>query len=262
MPYGTYLHFDQYLEGFATAYYGTKNELVGTVTIDFTSMELDLSMSYNKLNSQLEGITRIPIIPIGTNSRNGSYNPYLIEWNICDTIFNKLRSRHFTEYQGKLPEWMLDFGKRCDDILDEIYSGKIVLETDTTNKGIGISQKVRTLGFATMFSNWDSGYYSGSDFEKTFHIKITGTTAGTGFDQAEFSVSDNDGYSYSTDKTKVSAGWVSIQSGFCVRWSPPTGTLTGTQNLFEYNDEWKVVCTPQNTRAISRKSISRRFGRG
>lgn len=259
MAYGTYLNFEQYLEGFATSYYGSMNDVVGTISIDFASIETDLTTSYNKLNTQLDSVERIPLVPVGTNPRTGQYNPYLIEWNCCDVIFNKLRSRHTIEYQGKLPDWMLSFATRCDNIIEDIWKGKITLDTDTTNKGIGIAQKVTTLGYATMITNWDSGFYSGSDYEKTFHFKITGTTGGNGFEQAEFSISEDNGYSYSSNKYKVGTGWINIQSGLLIRWIPPT---SGTQTLFEYNDEWKVLCTPQNTRNITRRTISRRFGRG
>ena len=258
MSYATYLDLDRYLEGFATSYYGTLSQVAGTITIDFNTMQNDIDASYNKINSMLSSIQRIPIVPIGTNPKTGSYHPYLIEWNTMDSIYVKLRSRHAIEYGGALPQWMNDFGTRSMRIFDQIANGEIILDTDTSFHGIGYPIKLAGSGIATMYSNWDSGHYTSSDFQRTFRFKIVSTTNGSQIGQAEFKVSQDDGYSYLTDTWVTATNWCDIQSGLNIRWSPGLGT---TDQLV-IGDIWKVVCTPINILSVGRDTVFKTFGRG
>ncbi len=260
MSYGTFSHFDRYLESFATLYYGSDDNPAGTVVIDFISLQCDLDFSARQLDQRLDAITRIPIIPIGTSSKTGSYNPYIVEWNICDVIYQKLKSRHALEFKGNYPEWITGFGSRCDRIVNDIIEGNIVLDTDTTNKGIGAPQKILQIGVANFFSNWDSGYYQASDKPKSFRFRIAGTTDGNDVGQAKFICSDDAGYSWGSIYYPTNTNWVDIASGLKIRWEPIV--LTGTFKQLELNDEWQIQCIPFEIASINADSKFKTFGRG
>lgn len=260
MSYASFRDFETYLEGFGTNYFGTINENTGVLSIDTSSWQDAINQSYNRINSILDSIERIPIVPVGTQPRTGSYHPYLIEWNVCDTIFMKLKSRHSPEMNNALPLWMQEFGTRAQIILDEIVSGKISFSTDTVRTGINIPQKVSVVGFGTLFDNWDFGFYNASDYPKMFHIKITGTVDGNNIGQAKFKYSEDDGVSYCETETLTGTSWIDIKDGLQIRWQP--AVISGTQVQLNLNDEWKIECTPTQVRTSGFKSTFRTFGRG
>jgi hypothetical protein len=248
MSYAAFEHLEKFFESFATLYYDTSGG-VGSVVIGTTALQADLNFSADMLDQRLDAITRIPTIPLGTSSRTGSYNPFVVEWNACDTIFRKLKSRHALEFRGQYPDWILAFGSRCDWILSSILSGNIVLDTDTTNKGIGIPAKIAQTGWATFYSNWNDGFYRGSDFPKTYRIKVTGTLNGNEIGQARYSISSDGGYSWWSSDALTGTTWCDIEDGLEVRWEP--GTLTGTRKQIEYGDEWSILCTPASVSSIA-----------
>ncbi len=260
MAYANFTDCEKFLEGFGTNYFGTYNETLGSLQINTIGWQDAINSSFNNVNTILDSFQKIPIIPVGTQPRTGSYHSALVELNVCDMIFNKLKARHIQEFGGKLPDWMMYFGSRCSQIFDDIVNDKITFSTDTVRTGIGIPVKVTTNGFATFFSNWDFGFYSASDYPKTFRFKVTGTSDGNGLGQAKFRISEDDGISYQTNDNIVGSSWICIKNGLEIRWQ--AGTTTGTQVQFELNDEWKVDCTPTQIRTSSYKSTFSRFGRG
>jgi len=160
MAYATFSDFEQFFEGFGTNYYGTFVQQAGTNAIDLTAWQSAIDSSYNRINTMLDSVDKVPVVPIGTNVKSGAYHPNLIEWNCCDVIFVKLRSRHAREFNNMLPDWMSSFGSRCMQILDSINCGNIALDTDTTSSGIGFPQRVVGINSkASFFTNWDSGFY-------------------------------------------------------------------------------------------------------
>jgi len=260
--YATYSDLDRFLEGFATHYYGNRNNPPGTVVIDTTTLDGDLDASFNRINVLLDSIGRVPIVPVGTNVKTGYYHPHLIEWNAVDTIYNKLRSRHMTEFRDGIPDWMQNFATRANEIFNDIIAGKVVLDTDTTNRGIGYPVKVGTIvGVATFHSNWDSGFYTASDYPKIFRIKISGTTEGSAIGQAYFQISEDDGYSYDATESATGTTWISIKSGLNVRWEP-AATLYGTQAQLSLGDTWQIRCVPMNVESINSMSRFKTFRRG
>ena len=257
MPYATGEHFDRMLEGFATAYYGTQSDNgTGTVQINVSQFLSDIQMSYDKINVKLDSIDRIPVTPIGTQS-NGSHHPYLIEWNVCDTIYTKIRSRHLFEYGDNMPEWIKEFGSRSQMIESMIVSGDIVFETDTTNKGIGYPIRVTGSSIAKFYSNWDSGYYEASDYPREYHFKINDVSGGTNPNQAKFIFSKDSGISYETGTYTTGTDWIDVEKGLKVRWGYSSGT-----NQLALNDEWKITCIPVNTLSTGQSSQFKRFKRG
>jgi len=260
MSYGAIIDFDRYFEGFATLYYGNNENLAGTVVIDTAKITDDLLTSFNKMNIMISSVGRIPLVPIGTNPKTGSYNPFLIEWNCSDTIFTKLKARHSIEYNGALPEWMMSFATRCNNILNDIQFNRIVLDTDRSRRGIGYPVPITKTGFATFYTNWDSGYYTRSDFPRSYRVKITGTSVGNSIGQAVYKISEDDGYSFDANEIVTGTQWNVFGYGLWWRWE--AGTLTGTQKQLELNDEYQISCIPENIRSINSQASFRRFGRG
>lgn len=261
MSYAQIVDFRRYYERFATLYYGDSENLAATAEISTTEMQSDIDASFNKLNTILDSFNRIPIVPIGTNLKTGSYHPYLIELNACDTIYTKLRARHQSEHSAGLPDWMTSFGSRCEWILSQIAQGGIALDTDTTNRGIGYPMIMVGSGVATIFSNWDSGFYDGSEYPKEYRLKIIDTTAvGSNVGQAYFTVSADGGASFETATRTTGTDWQDIEDGFKVRWYPAATLGTNTQHVV--GDEWKVDCIPVNVQHISQPSKYSTFKRG
>jgi hypothetical protein len=259
MGYAKVSELDRYFENFATLYYSS--EVGKTVTIATQSILDDIEHSANKINSMLSSVNDIPIVPIGTQ-RNGSHNPYLIEWNCCDTIYNKLKSRHAYEYNGELPGWMMQFGSRGMQIFSDILENRITFEFNNTQSGIGFPTQVTHVGRAQLITNWDSGFYDGSDYTKTFGFKIIGTT-GTEIGQSTFSISTDGGYSYPSGTQTTGTGWIDIADGLQIRWSPQSLGTTGSFRQLEINDEWTVTCVPANVTSITKgKSSFKTFSRG
>ncbi len=258
--YATFTDFEEFLEAFGTNYYGTVAG--GTLDgIDITSWQAAIDSSFNRMNTMLDTIDRIPMVPIGT-MRTGVYHPALIEWNVSDVIFNKLRARHLPEYGDKLPDWMLQFGSRGKQIFNSILAGDIALDTDTTNRGIGSPISVSTKGVAAFYSNWETGFYRPSDFARTYRIKITGTNDGNLIGQARFQLSYDDGYSYSSDTEALTGtGWNTLDSGLAFRWAPYIGTL-GTNLQLELGDTWKITCIPLNINHINSGPSFKQFAVG
>lgn len=262
MPYAVFADFNSYLEDFGTSYYGTRNYVTGSISIDTVAWNTDIQTSFNKINYMLDAVARIPMVPVGTSPKTGSYHPFLIEWNVCDVIYNKLKARHSQEYNNELPQWMKDYGSRGLQIFNDILSHKIVLDTDTSVTGIGYPQRISGGGMATLYSNWDSGFYRASDFPKRFRIRISGTNEGSRIGEAVFQVSYDGGFSYDEDDIRTGTEWVEVRDGLFVRWSPPFGTLVGTQSLLEIGDTWEILCTPANVRQTGFDSRFRTFSRG
>ncbi len=208
----------------------------------------------------MDAIGRIPIVPVGTNPKTGSYHPALIEWNCLDTIELKLKARHASEFRDKFPDWMDYYGSRRNAIFTDIVSGRIVLDTDTTTRGIGYPVPVTKLGFATLYTNWNFGFYRATDYPKIFHVRINGTADGNDIGEAEFEISEDDGYSYLATTCDTGTNWIDMENGLWIRWSP--GTLTGTRRQLEYHDEWKITCIPSNIRTVGYQSTFKTFGRG
>ena len=260
MAYASIGHLNRYFENFGTLYYGDRDNNVGTMEIATADITADLEASFNRLNTMLDSIQRIPIVPVGTNVKTGSYNPFLIEWNCCDTIYEKLKARHIVETQGRLPEWMTYFGSRCNDIFNGIVNEKIPLDTDTTNRGIGYPITITKTGYAALFSNWDSGFYSRSDFPREYRVKIVGTTDGNGIGQAIFQVSEDGSFSFLTGTYTSGTQWLDLNHGLRVRFEH--GSVTGSLSQLERLDEWKITCTPINVRNVGYSSSFKEFGRG
>lgn len=259
MSYASLRDLDRYFEKFATLYYGNVDNPAGTVVIATTDLLEDVNVSFNKLNTILDGFQRIPIVPIGTNIKTGSYHPYLVEANACDTIYTKLQARHMTEYANGLPEWMRAFGSRVDSILSMIASGNIVLDTDTTNRGIGYPIRLSGTGVATLYTNWDSGFYEGSDYPKELRIKVTdATTVGSRVGEAYYKVSYDAGVSWETDNRTTGTEWQHIESGLKIRWAPGLGT----SDQYVVGDEWKIDCIPVSIQHVSAPTTYKRFYRG
>ena len=258
MAYAQFSDFENYLEGFGTSYYGTRDNLTGSISINTTKFQSDMDNSFNRINSILMSIDRIPLVPVGTNPRSGSYHPYLVEWNVVDTIFSKLKARHLIELNGILPEWMNDFGSRCNAIISGLVSGKITLDTDTSNTGIGMAVRVAGSGIATMYTNWDSGFYNGSDYNRIFRIKVTDFSNGSRVGQSKFVVSGDNGYSYDTALFDTGTSWVNIANGLQVRFAPGLGT----SDQFVYGDTWSVEVKPQNHNIVNRGPKFKRFSVG
>jgi len=260
MSYVTLSDFERYFENFGTWYYGSRVLITGSIIIATSTWQNDIDASYNKINNILDSYTRIPIVPVGTNPSNGSYHPFLIEWNACDTIYTKLKARHSREFNNELPQWMMDFATRGKAIFDDIVSGKITLDTDTTNTGIGYPQRVTgTLSKAGFYSNWDSGWYRGSDYKKIYHFKITDIAVGTKVGQAKFQLSLDDGYSFEDTKNDTGTDWIDIEFGLKIRWTFPVSV---TETQLALNDEWKIECIPQDVRRSGFDTRFKQFARG
>ena len=260
MPYASIGHLNRYFENFATLYYGSQDNIPGTMTIGTAEIIADLTASFDRMNVMLDSIHRIPIIPIGTNVKSGSYNTFLIEWNCCDAIFEKLKARHIVEFQGRLPEWMMYFGTRCNEVFNSIVNGKIPLDTDTTNRGIGYPIAVTKTGYAAFYTNWDSGFYQRSDFSREYRVKVVGTANGNGIGQAIFQLSEDGGFNYFDGTYTTGTVWVDLGYGLAVRWEH--GTVTGSLGQVERNDEWKITCIPVNIKNVGYSSSYKTFGRG
>lgn len=256
MSYAVISDLNRYLENFGTSYYGSRNGPLGTISINGSLIQEDLDSSFAKINSMLDSLDRIPLIPLGTSIKTGLYNPFIIEWNCCDVIYTKLKSRHYAEYQGNLPSWMVEFGSRGLNIFTDIMNNKIILDIETTNKGIGYPEIVAHTGVAQFFSNWDSGYYTASDYKKTFHFKITSVSEGSSFGQAKFKTSFDDGFTYNSDEVYVGTEWINVSNGLSIRWSPVS---SGTNAQFATNDEWKVQCIPMNVVSAGYPSRFKQF---
>ena len=250
-------HFERILEGFATLYYGTQAGGTGTIEIATSVFESDINSSFNRINNVLDGFDRVQVVPIGTES-NGSYNQALVDWNVLDTIYTKLVARHWIQLQGNMPDWMSEFGSRARKIECDIKDGYITFEVDTTQKGIGYPIRVAGTGASPFYSNWDTGYYEGSDFEKTFHFRINSVTDGTTPNKAQFIVSDNGGYSWWDGTYTTGTDWASVKDGLQVRW----GYTTGTNPMLVVGDEWKINCVPVNKISQGQSSGYKTFRRG
>jgi hypothetical protein len=245
MAYCDFSDIERHFESFGTGYYGSMNGT--TLFIATTQWQSDIDASYGRMNILLDAVDRIPKVPIGTNLVTGSYHHALKEWNACDTIYTKLRARHSVEYNGNLPEWMLYFGSRSRELFTGIVDGNISLDLDTTNKGIGYPENIIKMGVAKFYSNWDTGYYSQSEYPKVYHFKVTeGSVVGI----AKFQVSYDDGFSYDSDAIDTGTSWIDIEGGLKIRWEN-AGTLLGTQQQLVVNDEYKVSCIPINTRSVN-----------
>lgn len=263
MAYAQITDLNRFLENFGTNYYGSKENVLGTLTIDTTTLQQDIDSAFDRINTMIDSIGRVPIVPIGTNVNTGSYHPYLIEWNCNETIFTRLKARHSTEYKDDLPKWMMSFKEKCDKILDDIVNGRIALDTDTTSRGIGypITYGTFTRGYAKLFSNWDIGYYTSSDFPKTYNIRITGTDEGNTIGSAEYSISKDGGFNYESGTHKTGTSWQHIEYGLQIRWG--YGSVTGTLNQLELSQEWQITCIPvDNKKVVGNSSVFKRFGRG
>lgn len=243
MSYASISDLNRYLENFATNYYGSRDGALGTIAINLSLIQSDLNSSFEKINSMLDSLNIVPVIPVGTSLKTGSYNPFLVEWNCCDTIYNKLKSRHYSEFKEDFPSWMVEFGSRGLNIFTDIMNGKITLDMQTTEKGIGYPEKVRQSGVAQFHSNWDSGYYTASDYKKTFHFKITSLANGSSFGQARFRVSSDGGFTWNAQEFITGTNWIPIANGLEIRWSP---VVSGTMAQFGSADEWRVTCIPMN----------------
>lgn len=262
MSYAAFEHFETYFEQFGTGYYGSLlHGDSGSLIIATNQWQIDIDASFNKINILLDSIGRIPIVPIGTNVKTGSYHPHLIEWNTVDTIFTKLKSRHSVEYKGALPEWMMSFYSRGESIFQKIQDEEIVLDTDTTNTGIGYPIPITKVGMATFYSNWDSGFYYQSEFPKFYRFKITNVSEGSSSGQAYFKYSNDDGFTWQSTEILTDSGWIAIEGGLEIRWAN-TGTLFGTQVQLALNDEYKVTCIPTNIKTANSKVHVRTFRRG
>jgi hypothetical protein len=250
---------NRFFEGFDVGYYGTYSNGGTVMTIATTLLQADIDASYSRMNVLLDAVDRIPVIPIGTSTKTGSYNPALVEWNALDTIFTRLRARHSSEFNGNLPQWMRDYGSRCAEIYGQIVDGHIPLDTDTTNKGIGYPVAITKVGKANFYTNWDTGFYSQSDFPKTYRFKITGSSGTIGEDK--FKISYDDGYTYDSAEILTDTGWIDIEYGLKIRWEN-YGTLSGTQTQLVLNDEYQVYCVPTNTKSVNAGAQVREFKRG
>ena len=258
MAYASLSDFETYFEGFGTKYYGTKNTITGSIVVNTTKFTADLDNSYNKLNSILSSIGRIPNVPVGTNPKTGSYHPNIVEWNTIDTIYTKLRARHLIEYAGQFPEWMNYFGSRCNEIISGITSGAIAFDTDTVNTGIGMPIRRAGSGIATMYSNWDIGFYYGSDYPKIYRIKTSDFTNGSTIGKARFVVSADDGFSYGTDKYDTGTAWISIDKGLQIRFE----NGSGTNEQLTTTDVWSIETKPQNPNKVTNAARFKRFDVG
>ena len=258
MGYANRSDFERFVEGFGTLYYGTQSaDGEGIVEIDINKFQSDIDASYNNINIKLDGVDRIPITPIGTQS-NGSFNQYLIDWNCYDTIYTKLRSRHLMQFGDNLPDWIRQFGTMSNAIEKMIREGDVVFETDTTNKGIGYPIRVTGSSIAKFYSNWDTGFYQASDYPKEYHFKIYGTLNGTNPGQAIFRYSKDGGVSYLSNDITTGTDWIAIDKGLEVRW----GVIVGTSAQLAINDEWSITCIPVNTISTGMSSNFKTFKRG
>ena len=258
MAYATFADFERYLEKFGTRYYGVFDEPTGVVVIGTTAWQADVDAAFDRVNNMLDSISRIPIIPVGTSVRTGNYNPYLVEWNTVDAIYHKLVARHVTEFGlNGLPQWIQDFGSRSIQIYDNLLNEKIILDTDTSFRGIGYPIRGSVAGNGTFFSNWDSGYYRASDFPKTYRFKISATTEGNAIGQAKYQTSEDDGYSWLPDETPTGTSWIDVADGLTIRWQP-----YGTGNQCNLGDWWKITCKPVSIRATGQPSKVKTFPRG
>jgi len=265
--------FERFYEGFATYYYGNRDNSAGTLEISTSVLDGDIASSFDRINILLDSIGRVPIVPVGTNVRTGKHHPHLIEWNVVDTIFTKLRARHMSEFRDKLPDWMLSFATRADQIFDDIVCGRVVLDTDTTTRGIGYPVKIAGRSVADFHTNWDSGFYSAVDFPKVFRFRVSGTSEGNEIGQAKFVISEDDGYSYLTGEYETGTSWIHIKNGLSIRWKPAatlgigTVVVEGTPTYYnelqiEFGDVWQVKCVPMTVSGINSRSTFKTFGRG
>lgn len=258
MAYAVFSHFETYLEQFGTRYYGVYNEIAGTTTIDTVQWQADIDAAFDKINNLLDSVPRIPFVPVGTMSRTGSYNPYLVEWNCVEAIYQRLRSRHAPEFADQLPQWIQDFGKRGQDIYNGIESERYILESDSSSQGIGYPIKVTVTGIGTFHTNWNFGLYHASDYTKEFRFRVTGTLGGNAIGQAVFQVSEDGGASFLPDVHTTGTEWQEIRDGLMVRWQPGVGT----NNQLNINDEWKTTCVPSMVRNVGSPVRWKRFERG
>jgi hypothetical protein len=259
MSYCEQSDFNRYFENFDIGYYGTQYNGSVAVSIATALFQADIDASYNRINVLLDSIDRIPIVPIGTSIKTGSYNPALVEMNVVDTISMKLRARHSVEYAGNLPTWMRYFGSRTGEIFLQIAEGHIALDIDTTNKGIGYPVVIQKSGKANFYTNWDSGFYSQSDFPKTYRIKVSGSSGTIGVDK--FKISYDDGYTWNSAEVLTDTGWIDIECGFKIRWEN-YGSLVGSQTQLALDDEYQITCIPTNTKSVNTGCQVREFRRG
>lgn len=254
--YCTYSDFERFSEGFGTQYYGTKNEVTGTVTIATTTWDIDIESAYLKINAYLDAIPHIPIVPVGTNTA-GSYNPLLVEWNAKEVIYQRLKARHLLEYGGGLPGAILDFGSRCSEILTDIADGKVKMDTDVPTQGIGYPVRQAGTSGNVFYTNWDTGHYDGAEYSKTYQVWVNDVTAGSTVGLSKFVVSCNGGYSWDVGTFTTGTAWVDIEDGIAVRWSQTLGT-----SHFVGADKWNFTCIPMNIPTKNRGAKFTRFGRG
>lgn len=260
MGYAQIVDLNRYFENFATMYYGVEvGRSVGIDVSGTSEIMTDLGHSYDKINSMLESVGRVPIVPIGT-MKNGKHHPHLVEWNCSDMIYTKLKSRHSYEFNGELPGWMTQFATRCKEIFGDIASERITFDFDNTKSGIGYPTEVIRVGRAQLVTNWDSGFYFGSDYQRNFRIKIDGTGASNSISDSTFKVSNDDGYSWTTLAEKTGTDWVGIQTGFSVRWA--YGSTSGSQVQLNIGDEWRITCTPASINKVSSNARFKTFSRG
>lgn len=239
------------LDNFVARYYGTYLDNGEDLTIG-TQYNDDLQISFEQTNEMLSGIGHIKQLPIGTQS-GGNY-PHavrMLQANLM--IYNRLKGRHFGEFNEGIPGWVNVYNNRAQDTLSDIKGQNVVFDEDYTQgeQGIGIGSWITKTGTVNLFTNWETGHYDGDDFPRVYVIEIDGTALGTLPGDATFKWSNDNGYSWEAEGVSTDTDWVWIENGLMVRWAP-----VGTVAECLIGDRFDVPCVPQN---IAVKSGNVRF---
>lgn len=250
--------FDRYFENFFQNYYGTYlSGSIGTIfSAGTNSLIDDISNSSRRINQKLDAIPHIPRVPVGTQS-DGKFPAALIEWNVYDTIYRKILSRHQTEWND-IPEWINSFKDNCDFIYEGIVNQNIVFpdEVSIREKGIGAPSVISKSGNAVFYNNYQTGKFLGEGIERDFVIKIDGTDAGNNVGLATFRWSYDNGVSWSGTAIVTGTTWTGLKWGVNVLWSP-----SGTSEELTLDDSWGFKCVPLNISGVGEGVTARYFSR-
>jgi len=194
---------------------------------------------HSKINEMLRSFGRR--LPISTNV-DGEYPWALREWESLWTVYYLLKRRTRGESPTE-PEWIRAFWEEGSQIAVDIKEGKIALEVDRAPFQCGIqpATAVATQGSAIFHSNWQGyeGRYNGTEYEKTYVVKITSQGSKGELFEAEFKWSDNGGVTFYSG-TNCSTSWNQIGSeNIFIRWE-----LTGTASQCFIGDTWKFKAIP------------------
>lgn len=241
MPATTYCgtaDLNRLLESFISDYYGTTGYAsTGTVWDD-------MQACYNRVNERLDGMGRFTS-PIGTQT-DGRYPQQLIDWQGCLVIYEKIASRHLSEFE-RVPEWVQDYNIRATAIEELLEQGAVLFKDELAISEVGISAPsiVATTGFATLYNNYDDPRYPylGDDVLRTYRVVIDGTGAGNAIGQATFKWSMDNGVSWESSNQTSGTEFKELNNNVWISWQPARG-LTGTQRQLEINDQWSFTCRP------------------